>query len=146
MAWGRCGEPKGAAEKPVRKNTYDTAESGYHYRAGSPDFAGKNIRLKNAILPGFVNVVLGLAKAETHIWFHRLSSTSDRSMSSQPPANEPQRLDFAALPLDKNGPHGNAWGRWGTDDQLGTLNFLTDDVVAKAVSDCVKTGQRTSLK
>lgn len=62
----RCGELKGAAEKPVRKNSYDTAESRYHYRAGSPDFAGKNTRLKNAILPGFVNVVFGLAKAETH--------------------------------------------------------------------------------
>lgn len=67
-------------------------------------------------------------------------------MSFQLPAKEPQKLDFTALPLDKNGPHGNAWGRWGLDDQLGTLNFLTDDVVAKAVSECVKTGQRTSLK
>ena len=112
----------------------------------SPDFAGKNTRFKNAILPGFVIVVFGLAKAETHTNPHTLSSTSDPSMLSQSTANEPQELDFAALPLDKNGPHGNAWGRWGPDDQLGTLNFLTDDVVAKAVSDCVKTGQRTSLK
>jgi hypothetical protein len=67
-------------------------------------------------------------------------------MSSQSAANEPQALDFSALPLDKNGPHGNAWGRWEPDDQLGTLNFLTDDLVARAVSECVKTGQRTSLK
>ena len=67
-------------------------------------------------------------------------------MSSQSPVREPRKVDFAALPLDKNGPHGNAWGRWGPDDQLGTLNILTDDVVAKAVSECVKTGQRTSLK
>jgi hypothetical protein len=67
-------------------------------------------------------------------------------MSSQSPAKEPQVLDFAALPLNKKGPHGNAWGRWGPDDQLGTLNFLTDDVVARAAGECVKTGQRTSLK
>ena len=81
-----------------------------------------------------------------HTGIRTSSFTSRRSMSSQSPASEPQKLDFAALPLDKNGPHGNAWGRWGPNDQLGTLNFLTDDVVAKAVSECVKTGQRTSLK
>ena len=66
-------------------------------------------------------------------------------MSSQSLVEEPTALDFEALPLDKNGPHGNAWGRWGPDDQLGTLNLLTDDVVARAVSECIKTGQRTSL-
>lgn len=106
--------------------------------------------LEDTILPGSVNLVFGLAKADPweveHISLHRLSSTSHRSMSSHSPANEPQKVDFAALPLDKSGPHGNAWGRWGPNDQLGTLNFLTDDVVAKAVSECVKTGQRTSLK
>lgn len=55
-------------------------------------------------------------------------------------------VSFADLPLDKNGPHGNAWGKWGPDDQLGTLNYLTEDVVAKAARECVRTGQRISLK
>lgn len=55
-------------------------------------------------------------------------------------------LSFDALPLDKSGPHGNAWGKWGLEDQLGTLNYLTQDVVAKAAQDCIKTGQRVSLK
>lgn len=97
-----------------------------------------------------VDVVSGLAKTDSRvveqISLHTLSSITHRIMSSQSPADEPQTLEFAALPLDKNGPHCNAWGRWGPDDQLGTLNFLTDDVVARAVSECVKTGQRTSLK
>ena len=53
---------------------------------------------------------------------------------------------FSDLPVDKNGPAGNAWGLWGRDDQLGTLNHLTDDVVAKAAKEEIRTGQRTSLK
>ncbi len=35
------------------------------------------------------------------------------------------------------------WGRWGTDDRLGTLNLITDDAVAHAAS-LVRTGQRVS--
>lgn len=58
----------------------------------------------------------------------------------------PNHPDFSQLPLDKDGPHGNAWGLWGPDDQLGTLNLLTDDVVAKAASENIKTGQRVSIK
>ncbi|KAI9901084.1 hypothetical protein N3K66_002901 [Trichothecium roseum] len=57
----------------------------------------------------------------------------------------PNYPDFSQLPLDKDGPHGNAWGLWGPDDQLGTLNLLTDDVVAKAASENIKTGQRVSI-
>jgi hypothetical protein len=53
---------------------------------------------------------------------------------------------FEDLPLDKKGPHGNAWGRWGPEDQLGTLNFLTDEVIAKTAKENIVTGQRVSLK
>jgi hypothetical protein len=56
------------------------------------------------------------------------------------------RIPFTSLPLDPSGPHGNAWGKWGADDQLGTLNYLTDDVVAAAARENVRTGQRVSLK
>jgi len=34
----------------------------------------------------------------------------------------------------------NNWGRWGSDDQIGTLNFVTDDVRRKAAA-CVRTGK-----
>ena len=53
---------------------------------------------------------------------------------------------FESLPLDKKGPHGNAWGLWGPDDQLGTLNHLTDEVVAHAARENIQTGHRISLK
>ncbi|RMJ03317.1 hypothetical protein CDV36_015156 [Fusarium kuroshium] len=56
-----------------------------------------------------------------------------------------QHPSFDSLPLDKNGPHGNAWGLWGSDDQLGTLNLLTDEVVSEAAKENIKTGSRVSL-
>jgi kynurenine formamidase len=38
----------------------------------------------------------------------------------------------------------NNWGRWGADDEIGTLNFITDGVRAAAASG-VKTGKAFSL-
>ena len=36
------------------------------------------------------------------------------------------------------------WGRWGPDDQLGTLNFVTDEVRRRGAS-CVQTGRAFAL-
>lgn len=36
------------------------------------------------------------------------------------------------------------WGRWGAEDELGTLNFITDDVRARAVAEA-RTGRVVSL-
>jgi kynurenine formamidase len=36
------------------------------------------------------------------------------------------------------------WGRWGEDDQIGTMNFITDDVVRSAAG-CIRSGRRFSL-
>jgi kynurenine formamidase len=36
------------------------------------------------------------------------------------------------------------WGRWGDDDELGTINLITDDVV-KAAAGEIKTGKRFAL-
>jgi kynurenine formamidase len=36
------------------------------------------------------------------------------------------------------------WGRWGTDDERGTVNFITEEVVRRAAA-CVKRGQVFSL-
>lgn len=36
------------------------------------------------------------------------------------------------------------WGRWGADDERGTLNLLTDEVVRRGLADA-RTGQRFSL-
>lgn len=56
----------------------------------------------------------------------------------------PRRPPFSSLPLDKNGPAGNAWGLYGKDDELGALNMLTPSVVKSAASE-IQTGERVSL-
>ncbi|MGV9450186.1 cyclase family protein [Streptomyces sp. NPDC003635] len=38
----------------------------------------------------------------------------------------------------------NNWGRWGADDELGTLNLITDEVVREAAA-CVRSGRRIPL-
>ena len=53
-------------------------------------------------------------------------------------------VPYSALPLDPIGPPGNAWGRFGESDELGTLNLLTPAVVAAAATEIV-TGERVVL-
>ncbi|KAJ5733592.1 hypothetical protein N7493_002378 [Penicillium malachiteum] len=57
---------------------------------------------------------------------------------------DPTSIPFEALPLDPNGPPGNAWGRFGPNDELGTLNLLTPEVIVEAAKE-IKTGVRISL-
>ncbi|MGW7364523.1 cyclase family protein [Streptomyces sp. NPDC054841] len=38
----------------------------------------------------------------------------------------------------------NNWGRWGADDEIGTLNLITDEVVRQAAAE-VRTGRRIPL-
>jgi hypothetical protein len=57
---------------------------------------------------------------------------------------ELKRPPFEDLPLDKSGPPGNAWGLYGANDELGSLNQLTPAVVASAAGE-IKTGERVSL-
>jgi hypothetical protein len=56
----------------------------------------------------------------------------------------PLRPAFSELPLNKNDPWLSAWGLWGKDDQLGTLNLLTEDVVKSAAAE-IKDGVRINL-
>ncbi|KAF2084970.1 hypothetical protein K490DRAFT_47933 [Saccharata proteae CBS 121410] len=51
---------------------------------------------------------------------------------------------FSDLPLNKSDPHYSAWGLYGQNDELGTLNRLTEDVVLEAAKE-IKTGIRISL-
>lgn len=47
-------------------------------------------------------------------------------------------LSFDSLPLRKDGTPGNAWGRFGDDDQQGRLNLLTPKVTAEAAKEMLK--------
>lgn len=56
--------------------------------------------------------------------------------------------EFNNLPLRDGDPAHSAWGLWGDgpDAELGTLNYLTDEVVLKAIKEEVQTGQRVGLE
>lgn len=55
-----------------------------------------------------------------------------------------QRPPFSSLPLHPEDPPFSAWGLHGSEDELGTLNLLTDEVVREAVQE-IRTGQRIGL-
>ena len=52
---------------------------------------------------------------------------------------------FDALTLNKDGPPGNAWGFFGSNDSLGMLNLLTPKVVAAAAKSEIRDGVRISF-
>lgn len=53
---------------------------------------------------------------------------------------------FEELPYgSKDDPKASAWGLWGPDDELGTLNYLTPDIVAQASKE-IMTGFVIPLK
>ena len=51
---------------------------------------------------------------------------------------------FDELPVTPGAPPRSAWGLWGKDDELGTLNLLTPERVA-AGARLVRTGKRFAL-
>lgn len=51
---------------------------------------------------------------------------------------------FKALPLQKDGPAGNAWGLFGEGDELGMLNLLTAENTRKAAQEILD-GTRISI-
>ncbi|KAL2204654.1 putative cyclase [Sarocladium strictum] len=54
---------------------------------------------------------------------------------------------LSELPLNKGDPPNSAWGLWddAKDASLGSLNYLTDELVLKTTKEEVKTGQRVGL-
>jgi hypothetical protein len=41
---------------------------------------------------------------------------------------------YRQLPVRPGAPPGSSWGLWGEDDQLGTLNLLTDERAQRAAA------------
>jgi hypothetical protein len=56
-----------------------------------------------------------------------------------------QRPAFDELPLREGDPKVSAWNLWGEDDELGTLNLITEDVTRASAAE-VKVGKAISLK
>ncbi|RSL63419.1 hypothetical protein CEP54_005257 [Fusarium duplospermum] len=53
-------------------------------------------------------------------------------------------VDFDSLPKVEGQPQGCAWGLWGPEDELGTLNYLTPEVVWDTAKE-IQTGARFQL-
>lgn len=58
---------------------------------------------------------------------------------------ETLRPSFEQLPLSPADPQWSAWGLWGDNDEVGTLNLLTPTVVKRAVKQ-VREGKLVPLK
>lgn len=71
----------------------------------------------------------------------RLKQISD-SLKMAPKLNENGIPSYDSLPLRDGDPHHSAWGLYGDDDQLGTLNRLTDARVAAAAKSEIQKGTR----
>jgi hypothetical protein len=54
------------------------------------------------------------------------------------------RPRFGDLPVSPDAPPRSAWGLYGPDDDLGTLNLLTPERVVAAAS-CIRTGKRFTI-
>lgn len=61
---------------------------------------------------------------------------------SQVPIKLPK---LSELPLKEGDPHHSAWGLYGKDDELGTLNRLTDEVVLRAAREEIRSGVRYAI-
>lgn len=59
-----------------------------------------------------------------------------------PKLNENGIPSFDDLPLREGDPHHSAWGLYGDNDELGTLNRLTDERVAAAAKNEIHKGIR----
>jgi hypothetical protein len=55
------------------------------------------------------------------------------------------RPAFSELPLRKGDPKASAWQLWGKDDELGSLNLITEDVSRSAAAE-VALGKSVNLK
>lgn len=61
-------------------------------------------------------------------------------------ASRPVLPAFEALPLNPGDPPYSAWGLWGPGDRLGSLNYLSNNVVLQTMKEEVKTGERVGLE
>ena len=62
----------------------------------------------------------------------------------RPRAADPQLPRHADLPIRAGAPAGAAWGVFGDDDQVGTINLMTPDRVIEA-ADSIRSGRVFSL-
>lgn len=80
--------------------------------------------------------------SDTFGQFKDLQSSAGSDTASVDTISRPR---FDELPLKQGDPKGSAWGLWGDQDERGTLNLITDDVVRAALAEAIE-GKVVSLK
>ena len=68
---------------------------------------------------------------------NRLENIAAQLLPGVKSSTETPLPSFDELPWFKNFP-GCAWGVWGPEDQLGTVNLLTEEVVQRAAAEEIK--------
>lgn len=116
---------------------------GQRYPEGSTHRDSTNLDFINAFL---FSIVLELETFRESLYVQLLFSDKSLDLCALDtmPSHPSDLIPFEALPLDPRGPRGNAWGRFGSNDELGTLNLLTPEVIVEAAKE-IQTGIRISL-
>lgn len=119
-----------ATKRPVRRLPRTPGRTEYH------DFMFSMLTLWNEYYIECAPLILGILKSV------HLSGTA--IMPALPTSVPP----FEQLPLRKGDPPYSAWGLWGDGPEsvMGSLNYLTDEVMLRTVKQEVKTGERVGLK
>lgn len=70
-----------------------------------------------------------------------MMNSSIRERTLTPPfeqSGKRLRPRFEDLPLREGDPKGSAWGLWGDEDEMGTLNLITPEAVAQATQEACR--------
>ncbi|KAI8289519.1 hypothetical protein K4K60_008448 [Colletotrichum sp. SAR11_57] len=80
--------------------------------------------------------IIKVAEGDVAVNMQNMGAITTTKTSSRP--------SFSELPLRKGDPKASAWGLWGAEDELGTLNLLNPSLVKAATAEVV-TGDTTPL-
>jgi hypothetical protein len=90
-------------------------------------------------------VNMSLSSLSVFHWFLKFLSNDTAPRQNAPAISKLARPAFNELPLRKGDPKGSAWQFWGKDDELGSLNLITDEVSRAAAAE-VSLGRSINLK
>ncbi|KAL2802935.1 putative cyclase-domain-containing protein [Aspergillus granulosus] len=89
-------------------------------------------------------VNMSLSSLSVFHWFLKFLSNDTAPRSNAPTITKVARPAFNELPLRKGDPKGSAWQLWGKDDELGSLNLITEEV-SRAAAEEVSLGRSINL-
>ncbi|KAL3485454.1 hypothetical protein BJX62DRAFT_242952 [Aspergillus germanicus] len=87
---------------------------------------------------------MSLSSLSVFHWFLKFLSNDTPSRPNAPAISKVSRPAFNELPVRKSDPKGSAWQLWGKDDELGSLNLITDEVSRAAAAE-VSLGRSINL-